>query len=493
MKYNIVMKYSIVYALILVVTSSSALCKNNFNSTIVEGTIKGLPEGATMEILLYNNYVKGTNPYASSQQIPCKLSNGIFHAEIPTTEPFFYVSFGIFHPNQNRQTDYKINRGKLFLVAKGDCLDITITKDTVVTRGTGKELFDCQYRLWSFHSFSTKSASDLYDKGAYDGYFAIYGKLMEGYIREIMAVLEKCRNSLSPYAYDQLYLDWSAKQELDFLNTCWISFHAMKPKGKIALKRFFYNTLLHREIPKIDTVRALFSPYHTAYVLKKEIIDLSFKQIDSVKYKFQFNELLARISQKHGGLLESKLIYTAFDDSGNIQEKSALIDSLLSSAAPDIYAKKLQAYKNTNMAGTQIFPFEFHDTAGRLYTPADFLGKTVMLDFWFTGCIPCQMVAPKLKEFMEHFEERDDIVLVSVNIERSKRSWIKSIEDEKYTSKKYLNLSTGDMANDFIKAYNITSFPRLVIFDETGKIISIDGPLPRNKESSKQLWEMLNN
>ena len=106
------MRYNLVGTLICMLTSFCAWCHSTLNPTIIEGTIEGLPKDATMEILLYDDYVKGTNPYASSQRISCELHNGYFRAEIPATDSFFYVSFGIFRPNQNRQPDFKINRGK---------------------------------------------------------------------------------------------------------------------------------------------------------------------------------------------------------------------------------------------------------------------------------------------------------------------------------------------------------------------------------------------
>ena len=51
----------------------------------------------------------------------------------------------------------------------------------------------------------------------------------------------------------------------------------------------------------------------------------------------------------------------------------------------------------------------------------------------------------------------------------------------------------GGISNDFLKAYNITAFPRMVIFDRAGKIVSVDAPVPRTPESYRQLWELLDN
>lgn len=51
------------------------------------------------------------------------------------------------------------------------------------------------------------------------------------------------------------------------------------------------------------------------------------------------------------------------------------------------------------MADTELF-----DLDGKIHHLTDFNGKYILLDFWSSGCGPCIMALPEMKEIQEQYK-----------------------------------------------------------------------------------------
>ena len=56
--------------------------------------------------------------------------------------------------------------------------------------------------------------------------------------------------------------------------------------------------------------------------------------------------------------------------------------------------------------------FKLTSMDGKVFESASLRGKVVILNFWFTGCVPCVAEMPKLNELVEKFKD-DDVVFIA--------------------------------------------------------------------------------
>ncbi|MGE6397369.1 TlpA family protein disulfide reductase [Chryseobacterium scophthalmum] len=164
----------------------------------------------------------------------------------------------------------------------------------------------------------------------------------------------------------------------------------------------------------------------------------------------------------------SKVLYDYF-------KKNVSINSTFYQEVENLYK-----YFTTNlMAGEPFYKFTLADTTGISHTLDDFKGKIVVLDFWFYGCKGCVQMANVI-DSLEDALSPELIQFISVNVD-SKRQWLAGIG--KYSSKKSLNLYTGELKTEhpLIKYLNFNSYPKIVVIDRSGKLAKIP-PDPRNNK-----------
>lgn len=139
-------------------------------------------------------------------------------------------------------------------------------------------------------------------------------------------------------------------------------------------------------------------------------------------------------------------------------------------------------------AGDQGMEFELEDVNGKKVKFADLKGKIVLIDVWATWCAPCKAEIPHLKRLEEEFKGTDlEVVSISIDNINDKGKWRSMVEKEQLGGHQlFVN---GDDA--FAKYYKIESIPRFMLFDRTGKIISLTAARPSNPELKKQITALL--
>ena len=122
---------------------------------------------------------------------------------------------------------------------------------------------------------------------------------------------------------------------------------------------------------------------------------------------------------------------------------------------------------------------------------SDFTGKVVVLDFYFTGCRACKVLAPIMEKLEYEFKGKQ-VIFIAISIDRNKSTWLSSVNQNLYSSPLSLNLFTsGNGADDpVIKHYNINSYPTLILINKDGRIGS--NPQSPLMDEGRDLKKLIN-
>lgn len=141
--------------------------------------------------------------------------------------------------------------------------------------------------------------------------------------------------------------------------------------------------------------------------------------------------------------------------------------------------------------GCAALPFTAKDTLGVEHRIADNLGKVFVLDFWFSGCIPCKAEMPYMENLAKEFHGKEiQFVAVSLDMgEQFVKAW-KGLVDGKDTPILQVNVTNG-FKSDVAKFYAIHSVPRIIIIDKQGKIVDAFARRPSDPKLRSLLLSLL--
>ncbi len=113
--------------------------------------------------------------------------------------------------------------------------------------------------------------------------------------------------------------------------------------------------------------------------------------------------------------------------------------------------------------GEKISSFKTTDINGNKVVLKDFLGKIVVLNFWFINCPPCRAEIPMLNGIRNQYKDNDNIVFLAVCLDDKFRinDFMKNLPFD------YTQLDSGGF---IASKYGIHLFPTHVILDKDGKV-----------------------
>jgi thiol-disulfide isomerase/thioredoxin len=113
----------------------------------------------------------------------------------------------------------------------------------------------------------------------------------------------------------------------------------------------------------------------------------------------------------------------------------------------------------------------FYYLDGSLVDTVDYKGKIILLNFWFTGCVPCETKKPAYSKLYEHYRSYPEVFIADIHANMLNYITIKEIE--KNLSKTGYSVPVlYDFDSFLAKEMGVTSMPVEVILDKNLKVVS---------------------
>ena len=135
--------------------------------------------------------------------------------------------------------------------------------------------------------------------------------------------------------------------------------------------------------------------------------------------------------------------------------------------------------------GDRFENFIQYDVSGNEVKLSDLTGKTILLEFWASWCMPCRRENPLLLNIYNKYKKKG-FEIISISIDQDKNEWKKAIKEDKLI---WINVTElGEKENTAALIYGISSLPDNFLINPTGTIIKRN---ITNEELSNELAKLL--
>lgn len=116
------------------------------------------------------------------------------------------------------------------------------------------------------------------------------------------------------------------------------------------------------------------------------------------------------------------------------------------------------------MEGKPLPPYRFTDLSGRLYTPENTKGKTLVINTWFIRCQACNYEMPDLNQLVKKYKNRKDILFVSLAFDTG-------AELKTYLTKKQFDYAAVSVDRNYLEhQLKINAYPTHLVINKNGLI-----------------------
>jgi thiol-disulfide isomerase/thioredoxin len=134
--------------------------------------------------------------------------------------------------------------------------------------------------------------------------------------------------------------------------------------------------------------------------------------------------------------------------------------------------------------------FDYVNFKGGNTKLSDLNGKYVYIDVWATWCGPCRAEIPFLKKVEEKYHDKNiAFVSISADVDKDFEKWKKFVEEKQLGGIQLF--ADKNWNSDFMKSFGITSIPRFILIDPSGKVVSADAARPSSPKLQEQLDALL--
>lgn len=396
-----------------------------------------------------------------------------FKLVLPVQQKYAYVQVNV------AKVRDLISNGFPLMVA-GDSLHIEFTKDGNYLTGNCKTLLEDQF---NFNKRLTFTRGYVKEINQVKPLFASFQKVLSG------NMLKACQNIKEIELVNLLKFEKDAKSRIVLFS----NLYRLKNSTDTFLRKMVLAELEQMNLDwigedeltlnySLNYLRSVFS-----YFELKETLGVA-------PGRNYFSNLYHAISSMEASILRDKLLvylfWRKYEMSG---DQGHLISKALKAVKNQECKKILQQVAEAKQKGAKAFDFELTDTVGRMVRLADFKGKAIVVHFWFTGCEACGRLSEQMEPIFLKYKHNPDLVFLSVNVDRKAGDWIKSLKTEKYSNTLEIPLNTKGLgtSHPMIEHYNLISYPRIMIINKLGLMVSANAPIVTEKKKAIELIELI--
>ena len=213
----------------------------------------------------------------------------------------------------------------------------------------------------------------------------------------------------------------------------------------------------------------------------KKIENGSLSEEEALKHQEDFDEFMQMITafdldflEKNELTLFSVDLIERYLNQYNVSRLKEIFEKIPAHKMDAQQASKIEADINRFeqlAVGATAPNFSLSDTAGREVSLESLRGKTILLDFWASWCIPCREENPVYREVYEKYKDKGfHIVAVSLNKEQEKANWLQAIRDDEISEWTHLSDLQG-FKSPIYTLYEVGGLPQNYLIDANGLII----------------------
>lgn len=467
-------------------------------SISVSGNMVSVGKADTVSLLLWDHFFSESKRMLTQHRVlEQETKSGRFYFRIDSiiSPVYFSLYSKSNHSGKPRESQ------RLYFAEPTDSIVISYVKEgSPVFSGKGSLKFEYQYQLDTF----TKKVNDLFLTN-HDKYAELkkmnclnYEKIIfyevDSLLSVQLALLQQYKRAISKKAaqlFEAELIGKSTQRKYE----CYSSLlRKIRSKSMESVGQCDTAVLYHVLIQSLDRWKFDSLP-DSVLALSREFVKSRIQMLMAAEKKDTYFKTASDIIRNHKGILKDKLLATFMIENFNF---IPFADSLLTIAVQQIQTPfcktPLLSMQNRLSKGSLAYNFVLEDNNGKYRRLSDFLGKTVFLDFWFTGCTGCvQLYKNALAEIENEYVADTSIVFISVSVDTDKTTWLESIQSGMYTSKHAVNLCTGKIGKDHpvINQYGVSFFPNTFLIDSAGRIVRNSSSLREKTEIRELLKETI--